>query len=175
MNISIFAKIFIDMRKVEFEPYIFSESVEIYAIKIDGDQCSEYRKFFIKYKDSEDVVLKSDLAEIVKSIEKMTHEGVLESYFRNEGKMKDRVCAIPVDVVWRNKKKGALRVYCIRVSDKLLILGGGGHKKTKTYQEDEELLENVKTLQLIDERLRMLETEGVDIHKEIINIELNID
>jgi hypothetical protein len=170
-----FVKIFMDMRKVEFEPYLFSESVEIYAIKIKGDLCSEYRKFFIKYKDSEDKILRSDLAEIVKSIEKMTQEGVLEAYFRNEGKMNDRVCAIPVDIAWRNKKKGSLRVYCIRVSDRLLILGGGGHKKTKTYQEDEELFEKVKFLQMIDERLMLLETSGVDIHKEIINIELNID
>ena len=30
------------MRKVEFEPYIFSENVEIYAIKIDNESYYEY-------------------------------------------------------------------------------------------------------------------------------------
>ncbi len=163
------------MRKVEFEPYIFSENVEIYAIKIDNESYSEYKKFFIKFKDTEDFGLRENLAEIIKTIEKIAQNGVLEYYFRNEGCMGDRVCAIPINFSYRGKKNGVLRVYCIRISDKLLILGGGGIKKTQTYQEDSELLDKVKTLQCIDGRLSDLEREGIDVHKEIINLELEIN
>ena len=89
--------------------------------------------------------------------------------------MSDRVCAIPLEISSRSKRKGTLRVYCIRVSDKLLLLGGGGCKKTQTYQEDVELFDKVKCLQVIDKRLRLLEREGVDIHSEIVNIKLEFN
>lgn len=39
-----------------------------------------------------------------------------------------------------------LRLYAIRLSDNILILGNGGHKKTKTYNEDPELNECVEHL-----------------------------
>ena len=163
------------MRKVEFEPYIFSEIAEIYAIKINSESCSEFQKFFIEFKDSKDDGLRENLVEIIKTIEKIAQNGVLEHFFRNEGKMSDRVCAIPINFSYKGKKKGVLRVYCIRISDKLLILGGGGLKNTKTYQEDSGLFDKVKTLQCIDGRLKDLEREGIDIHKEVINLEIEIN
>lgn len=46
--------------------------------------------------------------------------------------MNDRVCAMSV-------LKSKLRLYCLRLSDKILILGNGGVKKTGTYDEDDTL------------------------------------
>lgn len=73
------------------------------------------------------------------------------------------------------KANGTLRLYCIRVSDRLLILGGGGEKKTKTYQEDPILFEKVHTLQEIDKVLTDLEQDGIDLSKDIINLTININ
>ncbi len=42
------------MRKVEFEPYIFSDNAEIYVIRIDNDPYSEFKKFFVRFNSSDD-------------------------------------------------------------------------------------------------------------------------
>ena len=65
-------------------------------------------------------------------------------------------------------------MYCIRISDKLLILGGGGEKITQTYDEDAALSDKVHTLQSIDSALRELEEDGIDIHLSIDNLIINI-
>lgn len=57
--------------------------------------------------------------------------------------MSDRVCALPV-------VKSKLRLYCLRLSDSILILGNGGVKKTRTYDEDDELRGFVVTMQNFD-------------------------
>lgn len=101
--------------------------------------------------------------------------GVKESFFRPEGKLNDRVCAIPLLTSYRQKQNGTLRLYCIRISDKLLIVGGGGIKTTRTYNEDETLSGHIKTLQIIDKELSDLENEGKDLHKEIYNLKIHID
>ena len=86
------------------------------------------------------------------------------------------VCALPLYSTIRDKKKhGTLRLYCIRISDNLLIVGGGGIKATRTYEEDEVLSEKVKTLQLIDRELAKLEDNGTDLNKGLYNITLQID
>lgn len=64
--------------------------------------------------------------------------------------MSDRVCALPV-------LKSRLRLYCLRLSDKILILGNGGVKATPTYNEDDTLKGYVITLQNFDKLI----TEGV--------------
>ena len=89
--------------------------------------------------------------------------------------MNDRVCCIPLLTSFRQKQNGTLRLYCIRLSDKLLIVGGGGIKATRTYKEDQILSEHVKTLQRIDNELSDLENRGKDLHKEIYNLKILID
>ena len=64
--------------------------------------------------------------------------------------MNDRVCALPVI-------RSKLRLYCLRLSDSILILGNGGVKKTRTYDEDDELRGFVVTLQNFDKHIK----EGV--------------
>ena len=61
------------------------------------------------------------------------------------------------------------------MSDRLLIIGGGGLKVTDTYQEDETLVRHVSTLQMIDSRLADVEKSGLDLHKELFNIVIDID
>ena len=161
---------------MEFTPFVLSEEVEIYSIKYDGDSMSELDKFILVFKDVDDLNLKRDYDEIVMTLVKMRETGAKESFFRYEGKMKDRVCAIPIYLSKMNvKQRGALRLYCLRLSDKLLIIGGGGVKETRTYQEDKSLLQIVETLQKIDEELVRLENKGVDMFNEIPNLVLNIE
>lgn len=163
------------MRKVEFEPLFLTEAADIFTIRVD-EGVSEFNKFLVLFKDIEDPFLKDDFNKIIAAINKILQNGALESYFRIEGKMSDRICAIPLLIIPRDKSKhGTLRLYCIRMSDSLLIIGGGGLKVTDTYQEDETLVRHVSTLQMIDSRLADVEKSGLDLHKELFNIVIDID
>ena len=61
--------------------------------------------------------------------------------------MRDHVVAMPV-------VQSKLRLYCLRLSDKILILGNGGIKNTKTYEESKELIGYVLTLQKFDKLIK---------------------
>ena len=65
--------------------------------------------------------------------------------------MNDSVVALPVIA-------SKLRLYCLRLSDKILILGNGGVKATRTYDEDSILKGYVMTLQKFENLLQ----QGID-------------
>lgn len=164
------------MKVVEFVPFRLTEAADIYSIKIDGKEDTEFQEFMINFKDTDSTELSDDFSRILKSLQTIMSYGVKEYYFRPEGKMVDRVCALPLYTAPRRpKKSGTLRLYCIRLSDKLLILGGGGEKTTQTYEEDENLSDKVSMLQNIDNELRKIEEEGIDLYKTINNLTINID
>lgn len=94
----------------------------LYTIQFVNDSMDEYEKFYTRFKD--DLLYNPDLMKIVRILGHIGDVGALERFFRPEGKMKDRVCALPV----LNSK---LRLYCLRLSDKILIIGNGGVKNTR--------------------------------------------
>ena len=119
--------------------------VTMYTIQFTGEELSEYEKFVQRFKDSAE--LKRDYQIIIYALSKIANNGALERYFRPEGKMNDNVCALPVD-------SGKLRLYCLRITDKILIIGNGGLKTTQTYEESEELLGYVIDLQKFDKLIK---------------------
>lgn len=94
-----------------------------------------------------------DLLRIVQLLDKIAEEGALERFFRPEGKMRDSVVALPV-------LRSKLRLYCLRLSDRILVLGNGGVKNSRTYQEDDSLRGYVLTLQRFEELLKEGERDG---------------
>ena len=86
----------------------------------------------------------------------------MERFFRNEGRMRDNVKALAID----SRK---LRLYCLRISDQVLILGNGGVKNTRTYQENEQLSGYVMDLQTFDRVLLQAQRQSrVTIEKNMI-------
>ena len=163
------------MRKVEFVPFKLTDKAEIYSIRVDDRETTEFQEFIVTYKNTEDIFLEDDYNSIIRTLIKMASEGISESLFRPEGSIKDRICALPLFSIKRDKgKHGTLRLYCIRISDKIIILGGGGEKSTRTYQEDISLNEKVELLQQIDRELSIIEDNGIDLSVELNNIILNI-
>lgn len=163
------------MKNVEFVPFLLTEATDIFSIRIDGDKISEVDKFFIMFKDTNDPFLKDDLARIVNGLSEIANNGALERFFRNEGRITDRVTAIPLYIVPRNQSKhGTLRLYCIRISDKLLIVGGGGLKMTRTPQEDKVLSNHIKTLQSIDRVLSEVASK-INLNDSLYNLTIEID
>ena len=128
-----------------------ADGCTIYTIQFLSENDSEFERFYARFKD--DAEYNPDLMRIVALINKIADMGALERYFRPEGKLKDGVCALPV-------LQSKLRLYCLRLSDKILVLGNGGVKKTRTYNEDDTLKGYVLTLQNFEKLIREGEKDG---------------
>ena len=68
----------------------------------------------LKFKDN--ATYNKDYNTIILALAKIIDKGALERFFRIEGKMSDNVAALSID----SRK---LRLYCLRISDQILILG----------------------------------------------------
>ena len=113
-----------------------------------------------KFKD--DATLNIDYKKIILALEKIVAVGAFERFFRPEGKMNDRVAALSID----SRK---LRLYCLRISDQILIVGNGGIKSTRTYEENTELSGYVMDLQEFDKLLAEAQKVGsITIEKNVI-------
>lgn len=77
--------------------------------------------------------------------------------------MNDSVVALPV-------LKSKLRLYCLRLTDKILILGNGDVQRSRTYEEDDTLQGYVMDLQKFEQLLKQEVPAGnVEItEKEIL-------
>ncbi len=113
------------------------EAVNFYSIMLEGEELTELEKFFDKFPVGCEYDEEMDV--IVAWLDRIGETGALERYFRPEGKYGDVVSAIPIE-------SGKLRLYCLRLSDKILIFGNGDAKDTKSWQESETLSAYVQLL-----------------------------
>ena len=153
------------MALATIQSIIQTEEAGLFTIIFEGESFTEFQKFITK--GNANAKLLPDLQKILTAIQRMMNTaGFLERYFRPEGKINDRVVALPI-------QQSKLRLYCLRISDSVLIVGNGGHKTTKTYEESKELNGYVITLQNPDKLLTTAEKKGtISIEKATIN---NID
>ena len=133
-----------------------TDAAGLFTIIFEDENLSEFVKFVNKFKD--DAIRKNELRIILNQIDVMLQKGIEERRFRPEGKMSDDVAALPV-------YQSGLRLYCLRLSDSVLIVGNGGVKSTRTYQEDEDLNGYVISLQKLDSLLK------ADIENGIVRVE----
>lgn len=148
------------MKTVNLKTIEQNDNVSLYSICFNGNDLSEYEDFLKKFKNNS--TLNQDFQRILLALEKIIDRGALERFFRIEGKMNDRVSALAID----SRK---LRLYCLRISDQILIVGNGGLKTTRTYQEDETLSGYVMDLQRFDDLLKQAQQNGsITIEKNMI-------
>lgn len=148
------------MSEVELLLVNSSDSCTMYTIQFLSDDKSEFEKFISKFRN--DAVLNTDFQTIMRFIEQILTNGALERYFRPEGKMRDSVVALPI-------LKSKLRLYCLRLTDKILVLGNGDVKNSQTYEEDATLQGYVMDLQKFENLLKQeMRSGNVEItEKEI--------
>lgn len=79
--------------------------------------------------------------------------------------MNDSVVALPVI-------KSKLRLYCLRLTDKILVLGNGDVKNSRTYEENDTLQAYVIDLQKFE---RLLKQEVRSGNVEITEKEIRTD
>lgn len=137
-------------RKFAIELLEEHNKVNYYSIKFEGESLSEFEKFLYNHKSSNS----TDLAVILARLDKIGTNGAEERYFRYAGKKKDRTAALPAHL-----DTTKLRLYCILLSKQIVILGNGGIKNTRTYNEDKSLNGFVETLQKIDSAIKQREIE----------------
>lgn len=147
------------MKEVRLKTIEQNDNVSLYSICFDGCEYSEFERFLIAFKDN--ATLNKDFQTILFALSKIIDHGALERFFRLEGRINDNLCALSID-------SRQLRLYCLRISDKILIVGNGGEKHTRTYQEDEILSGYVMDLQKFDALLAEAQKKGT------IRIENNV-
>ena len=113
------------------------DAVNFYSIQMDEEALSELERFFEKF--PEGCSFDEDVDIIIAWLDRIGETGALERYFRYEGRYGDGVSAIPIET-------SNLRLYCIRLSDRILIFGNGGVKDCATWQDSENLTEYVEML-----------------------------
>ena len=114
------------------------ENVNFYSIKLNGEELTELEIFFEKFPEGCEYDEEMDV--IISWLDQIAERCAKERYFRPEGRYGDGVSVIPIEV--GNK----LRLYCLRLSDKILIFGNGGVKDSRSWQESETLAPYVKLL-----------------------------
>lgn len=151
----------------------YGEKVSLYSPRFEGEEYTEFEKFLLNYKDT----YPRDIQIIVRRIDIIKENGAEDRFFRYEGTRSDRVMALPSHI-----DSSELRLYCLNLSAKVLILGNGGLKQTQTYEEDPHLSHCVQTLQKIDieiktkENAKIIEVSGSCLHGPLtITIDENED
>lgn len=139
------------MSKAELKLVNDAQNCTMYTIQFTAETGSEFERFYTKFKDNS--VYNEDFERLLNILGRIADFGALERYFRPEGKMNDIICALPV-------VRSKLRLYCLRLSDKILILGNGGVKNTRTYNENEMLKGYVLTLQNFDRLVKEVVKDG---------------
>lgn len=153
------------MSEVELLLVDSSENCTMYTIQFLSDDKSEFEKFIDKFKENAEY--NSDFQAIIRFVEQILSNGALERYFRREGRMSDSVVALPV-------LRSKLRLYCLRLTDKILVIGNGDVKETRTYEENPTLQGYVMDLQKFEQMLKQEARSGnVEItEKEIVTDKL---
>lgn len=112
--------------------------LNLYSIRFDGDEYTEFENFVIKFSENDEY--KNDLDVILSWLDNIIRKGALERYFRPESSYGSGVKAIPICT-------NNLRLYCIRLNDNLLIVGNGGVKDAGKWQDSSVLSPMVELLE----------------------------
>lgn len=125
-------------KKVTLDIIGQSEKTILYSISFEIDGTTEFEKFVAEFEMN--ASYNRDYQRIIAALQAILRLGALERFFRPEGKMNDSVTAIPIE-------GGKLRLYCLRISEQIVILGNGGVKRTASYEDDPKLYGYVMDLQ----------------------------
>lgn len=121
-----------------------SDKTILYSISFEMDGTTEFEKFVTEFEMNS--TYNGDYQRIIAALQSILRLGALERFFRPEGKFDDSVAAVPIE-------GGKLRLYCLRISEQIVILGNGGVKSTSTYEEDPKLYGYVMDLQRFEKIL----------------------
>lgn len=128
-----------------------SKKAKIYTIRIGNNENTLFEDFLEKNIDN----FPSEISNILDRLKVIGERGAFDSFFKlNEGKVGDGLAAL-YEVPTKK-----FRLYLIKYSESYIILGSGGVKNVRTWQEDEILNAENKKLQFISKRITERMKEG---------------
>lgn len=101
--------------------------VTFYSLKIEDKEKTETQIFQARY--GQEAKFSEDFGELANILLEIGQRGASLRYFRHER----NAHALPPKYL----KANGLRLYCLRLSDEIVILGGGCFKTARTAQESE--------------------------------------
>ena len=136
-----------------------TEKVSMYSPKYDGEKQNEFEKFLSEYRFQTNPQLKIFFDAILSALEKMGETGAYERYFRLEG---GNIKAIPlyITIPRVNRNTGKMRLYCLRLSDRMLILGRGTVTTVQKNAEDPVILAIIGNLRDIERQIKTITRKG---------------
>ena len=154
------------------ELYKEGDYATIYTFRIEGEEISELDRFL-----GDEVVRNSpDFHSLLDRLKRLTDELGLyhpqsdfgaDRWFRDESNLRDHdddACALwaPIPVEDRRRLKKpypSLRLYCFRL-ERMLIVGGGGVKRTQRPEDDPHLNRQLRALKYVMKRVKRRLSEG---------------
>ena len=141
--------------------------VHYYSVYVDDEKYTLFEKFLFDNIESNRKQVNSIL---IRLTEMKKHYGAREHFFKmSEGKVGDGICAL---------YEKDLRLYCIRFNNSIVLLGNGGIKRTRTYQEDDKLHAIVKCLQkvstILDKHIKEEKDLIITEDNELISDNINL-
>ncbi len=144
-------------RLVSVDLFEEHHAVNFYSIRFHDEEETLFDQFLTKFSTDE---FEADLQTITYWMDKIGNLGALERYFKPEGHPKVKAIPIP-------PPNSVLRLYCFRLSDQVLILGGGKQKLTRTYQEDAELFRHVRIVKKVGKKiLRYIDQNKITVNEK---------
>ncbi|MFA6059206.1 MAG: hypothetical protein WC756_13465 [Taibaiella sp.] len=148
-----------------------NRKARIYSLSEVGCEDTLFDEFLYEIKDNNEPEM-NDLLNRISVIAKDT--GCIDGFFdKPEGSMGEDIFALYDPI------KRSLRAYCIRLGHVAIIIGGGGVKKTRTWQEDEKLSKAMnllkKIINALDEKIGYREIK-IDDYGQLtgdLTIEIN--
>ena len=139
-------------KKISIELIEEGKQANIYSVHYDGEEYDEFKKLLKKLLVDGKT---KEIGIILARLDKVKELGAADRYFLYESLKKDRVFALPsyIDNI-------DVRIYCLVIDGKIVILGGGGIKNVQKYQEDPVLNGWVETMKKVDAQIRHLQKTG---------------
>jgi hypothetical protein len=136
---------------IELEELTGDKAV-IYSVHKENDAKNLFDQFVDEYKESH----KKELQFLLKRLQTIGQvTGAREIFFKtNEGKPGDGVCAL------YDEPDTTLRLYCIRYGNCAVILGSGGPKNTRSWQQDDKLDQHATDMIAFSQEITQALREG---------------
>ena len=134
-------------------PLLSGKKASIFTVVRHGEQ----ENFLEKFIRENQISFLSETKDIVGRLHTIGNKtGAREGFFKhNEGALGDGVCAL------YDQEHKKLRLYCIRNGQQIVVVGDGGPKSVRTYQEDEKLLEASSFMKWLSSKI----TEKIKNHE----------
>jgi hypothetical protein len=106
----------------------------LYSVRLQDSELTKTDKFFLRLQENEK--LNKPLTDLALLLEYISEEkGALDDFFRFENQAQALPSNRVLSEIEINIRNFPLRLYCLKLTDSLLILFGGGEKTANTAQE----------------------------------------